>query len=464
LTILQNSSFTQELAICNGDSLVVGNSVYRLTGNYADILVNSVGCDSIVFTDLRVLDAPIIVTNVQSICEGDSIHVGGNVYTLTGVYTDTLFTISGCDSIVITDLEVNQKFFAESRNICFGDSVIVGDSTYYETGSYTYIFSNTDGCDSIILLDLKVFPNYLEQNQFLICPGDVISVGDSEYGAPGIYRDTLQTVNGCDSIIVSTLEWNHVSSNLAFEICEGDSIRVNGKIFKNAGNYSEVIVKNNGCDSTINFILTVFPKHETNVVFEICKGGQVVVGNSTYFNEGMYAETLQSVNGCDSIVFFQIIIINFTPFISVERDTLKSIFVEGAQYQWYECVNGTRVEIFGAKNFQLRIPKSGSYALGITYKGCTYFSNCLDVIISNTENSILDKVKIFPNPVVDKLNFVNIHYTTAEIISINGSIIMSARLVEGINAIDMSDLTNGFYILKLTDKSQQSEYHNIVKQ
>jgi Secretion system C-terminal sorting domain len=464
LTILQHSSFTQELAICNGDSIIVGNSVYRLTGNFVDTLVNTVGCDSIVFTDLRILDAPIIVSNELIICQGDSIIIGGNIYTLTGVYTDTLSTISGCDSIVITDLNVNQKFFVESRSICLGDSVVVGDSTYYETGTYTYVFSNTDACDSIILLDLEVFPNAREENLFLICPGDVIRVGDSEYTQPGNYIDRLQTVNGCDSIIVTRISWNHVSSELSFEICEGDSIRVNGKIFKNAGNYSEVIIKSNGCDSTINFSLTVFPKYETNVVFEICKGGQVVVGNSTYFNEGMYAETLQSMNGCDSIVFFQIVIINFTPFISVERDTLKSIFVEGAQYQWYECVNGTRVEIFGAKNVQLRIPKSGSYALAITYKGCTYFSNCLDVIISNTENTTFGKVKIFPNPVVDKLNFVNNQYTTAEIISINGSIIISAHLLEGINAIDISDLTNGFYILKLTDKSQQSEYHNIIKQ
>ncbi|HMR89625.1 MAG TPA: T9SS type A sorting domain-containing protein, partial [Saprospiraceae bacterium] len=181
-------------------------------------------------------------------------------------------------------------------------------------------------------------------------------------------------------------------------------------------------------------------------------------------NEGNYAETLQSENGCDSIVYFQIIIINFTPFVFVERDTLKSIFVEDALYQWYECVNGSRVEIFGAKNFELRVPKSGSYALGITYKGCTYFSNCLDVIISSTENTNIDKTKVFPNPVIDKLHFNNNQYTHAEIISVNGTVALSVRLGEGFNAIDMSDLKTGFYILKLTDQTQKGEYHSIVKQ
>ena len=464
LSIIQNSSFTQDLAICNGDSVVVGSDVYRFTGNFENTLVNAAGCDSIVFTNLRVLVSPAVMTNFYSICEDDSIVVGNNIYTLAGLYTDTISTSSGCDSIIITDVDVTQKFFPETRRICFGDSLVVGDTIYYEAGLYAYVFANPMGCDSVVLLDLKVFPNYIEENQFLICPGDIITVGDSQYTAPGVYTDMLQSMDGCDSIIITTLEWNHVSTEIFFEICDGDSIQVNGKFFKKSGDFTQVILKSNGCDSTINFSLTVFPTYITNVVFEICKGGQVVVGNSTYFNEGNYAESLQSVNGCDSIVFFKIIIINFTPFVFVERDTLKSIFVENAQYQWYECINGNNVEIFGAKNFQLRVPKSGSYALAITFKGCTYFSTCVDVIISNTDVTLLERIDIYPNPVVDNLYLKNTQFESAEIISVNGVVAKSYRLVQGINAVDMSDLTNGFYILKLSGKNQKSEYHSIIRQ
>ncbi|HMU05425.1 MAG TPA: hypothetical protein PJ990_17445, partial [Saprospiraceae bacterium] len=208
LTILQNSSFTQDLAICNGDSVVVGNSIYRLTGNFVDTLINAVGCDSIVFTDLRILVSPIVVTNFYAICEGDSISVGGNVYKFAGLYTDTITTIAGCDSIINTDIDVTQKFFPESRSICFGDSVTVGDTTFFEAGTYTYIFAKPVGCDSVVILDLEVFPNYNEENEFLICPGDVINVGDNAYAEPGNYFDTLQTVNGCDSIIATIIDWN----------------------------------------------------------------------------------------------------------------------------------------------------------------------------------------------------------------------------------------------------------------
>ncbi len=465
LSILQNSSFTQDLTICQGDSVIVGSNIYKVTGNFVDTLRNAVSCDSLIFTNLRVLVSPIVVTRYFSICEGDSVKVANNIYTLAGLYIDTISTSSGCDSIINTDVDVTQKFFPEKMSICYGDSVIVGDSVYRETGLYNYVFSNPLGCDSVVRLDLTVFSNYNIEKQFLICPGSVITVGDSQYTEPGVYTNILQSINGCDSVITTTLQWNHVYTQLEFGICQGDSIKVNNKYFKKAGSFTEVILKSNGCDSIINFNLTVFPKFETNVVFEICKGGNVKVGNSTYFNEGNFAETLQSVNGCDSIVYFQIIIINFTPIVFVERDTLKSIFVENAQYQWYECVNGSnRVEIFGAKKFELRVPKSGSYALGITYKGCTYFSSCIDVIISSTETTALEKVSIFPNPVLDRLNIKNIQFTKAEIISVNGTVVLSAQLIEEINSLDLSMLLDGFYILKLSGKNQRTEFHSIVKQ
>jgi hypothetical protein len=48
------------------------------------------------------------VTSSQtlSICDGDSVAVGGSVYTDAGVYVDTLSALGGCDSIVTTVLSV----------------------------------------------------------------------------------------------------------------------------------------------------------------------------------------------------------------------------------------------------------------------------------------------------------------------------------------------------------------------
>ena len=58
--------FSQNITLCAGDSLLVGSSIYRESGNYIDTLNLGLGCDSIVFTDLTVLD-PIQIdfTNLE---------------------------------------------------------------------------------------------------------------------------------------------------------------------------------------------------------------------------------------------------------------------------------------------------------------------------------------------------------------------------------------------------------------
>jgi gliding motility-associated-like protein len=58
----------QNFTICNGDSLAVGASVYNQTGLYFDTLSLPGGCDSIVVTDLTVLN--LIQANVQITQQG----------------------------------------------------------------------------------------------------------------------------------------------------------------------------------------------------------------------------------------------------------------------------------------------------------------------------------------------------------------------------------------------------------
>ena len=42
------------MTICDGDSLTVGSSVYYIGGNFIDTLVSSIGCDSIIHTNLTI--------------------------------------------------------------------------------------------------------------------------------------------------------------------------------------------------------------------------------------------------------------------------------------------------------------------------------------------------------------------------------------------------------------------------
>jgi uncharacterized delta-60 repeat protein len=96
----------QSITICDGESVNVGGSVYTTAGNYSNTITLPSGCDSTINTSLTVLPNSSYSQNI-TINEGQSITVGNNTYTTTGIYTDYFFSANGCDSVVTTNLTVN---------------------------------------------------------------------------------------------------------------------------------------------------------------------------------------------------------------------------------------------------------------------------------------------------------------------------------------------------------------------
>ncbi len=82
------------------------------------------GCDSLVTTTLTVLPIEYF-TNVITICEGETYSEGTSNYSSDGIYTDTYQTILGCDSIVTTELTVLEiSTSTNSVSICEGETYI----------------------------------------------------------------------------------------------------------------------------------------------------------------------------------------------------------------------------------------------------------------------------------------------------------------------------------------------------
>ncbi|MEO6168735.1 MAG: LamG domain-containing protein, partial [Chitinophagales bacterium] len=108
LVILPSTTGIVTVSICNGDSyLLPSGNVVDTTGIYIDTLISSFGCDSIVITDLSVLPM-IVVSMVAAICEGEFYQLpAGGITGTAGIYTDTLFSLTACDTMVITDLTVH---------------------------------------------------------------------------------------------------------------------------------------------------------------------------------------------------------------------------------------------------------------------------------------------------------------------------------------------------------------------
>ena len=205
LTVLAPSLATQSVTICAGSSYSIGGNTYFSAGTYVDTLTTSNGCDSTVTTNLTI-DSLIAVQQTLNLCAGGSVSVGGNTYASTGIYTDTLTAAAGCDSVVTTDLTVAAPISQmQTLTLCAGDSVTVGSSSYHTTGVYTDVLTAVNGCDSTVTTDLTVQAPITSMQSLDLCAGQSVTVGSSTYSTTGVYTDILTAANGCDSTITTDL-------------------------------------------------------------------------------------------------------------------------------------------------------------------------------------------------------------------------------------------------------------------
>jgi len=143
---------------------------------------------------------------VDSTCSNTPYMFGYQVLTSSGTYRRTEKTYYWCDSVIELTLTVNPVRFTQINDtICEGDiydfhgkSLSLAD-IYYDT------LQTIHNCDSVIELILTVVRQRFTQINDTICEGDIYDFHGKSLSLADIYYDTLQTINGCDSIIELTL-------------------------------------------------------------------------------------------------------------------------------------------------------------------------------------------------------------------------------------------------------------------
>ncbi len=149
------------------------------------------------------------------------------------IYTSNLQTIgSGCDSIIITTVDVGIYNISESVTICSGGSYTFPDGTTQTNITGQLVYSSTlqtaaGGCDSIVETTVDVDADLITES-VSICSGGSYTFPDNttqtNIMAGTSYTSTLQNQNGCDSVIVTNL-----SVDMAYDfdetvsVCSGDS-------------------------------------------------------------------------------------------------------------------------------------------------------------------------------------------------------------------------------------------------
>jgi gliding motility-associated-like protein len=219
LSSFSNQPYTYTITNPLGGVVQTGNLTPGATLNYTGsiagiytLVINDGSCPRTFTFDASNCGNPCepVTVNVStSICQGASILLGGQIQTLSGVYTDVFTTPAGCDSTIITTLTVLQTLSSTNQqSICPGTSVQIGTSTYTSQGVYTDVLQSVDGCDSVVTTVVFMLPYPTSTLQATVCEGGTYFFGGFELTEAGVYQDTVYTPGSCDTIktLVLTVE------------------------------------------------------------------------------------------------------------------------------------------------------------------------------------------------------------------------------------------------------------------
>lgn len=196
-----------DTSICEGQNILIGSNLYTTSGSFIDTLVGVGVCDSIINLSLTVL--PRILNNFSvEICEGSSVTVGTNVYTTSGVYSDTLLSSSGCDSIVNLALSIRSlpdiTVTVDKPEVISGTLVQL-NVTGVQTQNYQWqpssLVSNSTIQNPTALIDQSTW-FYVEVTDNLGCSNIdsvFVKVKDISCGEENVYIANAFTPNGDNS-------------------------------------------------------------------------------------------------------------------------------------------------------------------------------------------------------------------------------------------------------------------------
>jgi gliding motility-associated-like protein len=315
----------------------------QIPGTGAEILAEDASGRPTIVLDNATND--IILADVGILCSGGagSISTGGTIINNNDILACNLFAL-GCN------IAEGVKFEEAVAEICPGDSTILPDGTFASLpGLYLDTLEAANGCDSIIETEIQLIdqlsstfsPPLCEDDDFSITiNGNVYDINNTQG------EELLISQGGCDSIVTVDLFYApHTTNMINAQQCNGDgfSVDVGGVIYNEANPVgTELLINQFGCDSTVTIDLHFEPVDTTLYEFERCEGDTLVFEGVTYMagtTTNIYFADATSY--CDSTIIVDVTAI---PLPFIETDSSITI-TQGDDYTFdYVIPPGVTVE------------------------------------------------------------------------------------------------------------------------
>ena len=455
-----------DITICSGGTAQLGsatNSTYSYNWNSGSNL-SSTNTSNPTVTLVNNTSAPITET-----------------YNLQTILTSSPASCPDNDQVTVTvnPIPLNPS----NASICSGQTYTFLGQTYSNAGVYTIMTTDAQGCQTNNQLTLSVNPNLTSTVNQTICQGSNFLFNGQNYSTAGSFPVTLTSQTGCDSIVTLNLTVNPAPViQLNESICAGSSYTFGNQTLTQSGQYSQTLQTIGGCDSIINLNLIVNPILSSTENLSICQGETYTFFSQTLSTTGLYSQTLQTVNGCDSIVNLNLLV-NPLPNIPTitsnsplecpgDLVTLSASSNPNAQFIWSGPQNFTSTD--AVVSFAVQVEDIGNYNVYAILNGCISFQASTPVTILNLYG--FDDFD-FPNVITadgdginDSLD-INGHYKTCQeynlyIFNRWGDIVYEQSLTSAPfsgNSSNGDALKDGiyFYRLNYSDKTKSGFIHVI---
>lgn len=156
ITFHNSVTVSDTVEACTNFTWNANGQTYANSGNYTAIVSTIHGCDSIIELNLTITQ-PYTSTSTIASCDEYLWSENGVNYTSSGIYTETYSSQNGCDSLISLDLTINNSS-SSVQNITTCETYIwpINGQSYSSSGIYTDTLSGIFGCDSIVSLDLII--------------------------------------------------------------------------------------------------------------------------------------------------------------------------------------------------------------------------------------------------------------------------------------------------------------------
>ncbi|HOY32595.1 MAG TPA: gliding motility-associated C-terminal domain-containing protein [Bacteroidales bacterium] len=278
------------ICIGNSDTLTASGAASYIWAPGAGLSSSS---GSTVFAD------PVSITTYT--ITGNSLGCTGNATIIVTVNPLPVVTLNPFSDVCFNDDILTMTQGVPAGGFYTGAGITGSDNFNPSTAGVgthmiTYTYTDSNSCVNTATQNITVNPVFSTNNPQIICDGEIYTFNSHNYSAQGTYLDTLSTILGCDSVIVTQLTVNPLP-NISIEpappsVCLWDSISITAH-----GAVTYIWSPGIGLSNTIGPEVLAYPTTTTNYT---------VIGND--------------VNSCSAALGFQIVVWPL-PVVNLTSDT-----------------------------------------------------------------------------------------------------------------------------------------------